>query len=126
MSGSRSQLTRNGVFAAVMLRRFIGIPWSGGGEHVEPAQDDHDGKHPPQNPSLFEECEHGILSSSVAAGHAHGFLTRTIYHIVYRSTIDFFRSHLSNFLIGLWGGPTLHIRGSDLSRDKTPHMYLSI
>src|SRR5580658_1105498 len=60
ISRSGSHLTGHGVFVAVMLGGFAGILGSSCGEHVEPAQDDHDGKHPPQNPSLFEKCEHGI------------------------------------------------------------------
>jgi hypothetical protein len=49
---------------------------------VEPAQDDHDGKHPPQNPSLFEKCEHGICLPQSPPVRLTA-LDQTIYHIVY-------------------------------------------
>ena len=82
------------------------ISWSSCREYMELAQDDHDGKHPPQNPSLFEKCEHGIYPPQSPPVTLTA-LDQTIYHIVYRSSIDFQWSQLSNSPIRIVGGPAL-------------------
>jgi hypothetical protein len=55
---------------------------------MEPAQDDHDGKHPPQNPSLFEKWNMEF-SPPQSAPVTLTASDQTIYHIVYRTSIDF-------------------------------------
>jgi hypothetical protein len=111
------QLTANGAFVAVMLRRFGRIPWSSCREYMEPAQNDHDGKHPPQNPSLFEKCEHGKFSPPQSPPVTLTALDQTIYHIVYRSSIDLRWSQLSNSLIRLMGGPDLSMYENQTCRE---------
>ena len=56
--GSRGQLTRNGVLTLVAFRWILGIPWINYDDTVEPAQNDHACKQPPQEPSLCEERNH--------------------------------------------------------------------